>query len=626
MRKIQLGIKRFFDIVSSLVLIICLTVIPILLIIAIAIKATSKGPVVFKQERVGKDGKLFNIYKFRTMLIPKESFDKDGEPLGNYERITKVGAFLRKTSLDELLQLFNVLNGTMSVVGPRPTLKYQVDKYTNEQRRRLEMRPGITGWAQVNGRNDLSWTEKIKFDIEYIDKFSLFMDIKILFMTVGIVFGKRGIDFTKNDEISAENKPKTDEKKALVLCGGIPQVALIDELKRRGVYTILADMNDKCVAVSYADKFYPVSVLDVNAVMDLAKKENVNFVITVCADQVLQVMAEVSEKLNLPCYIDLKTAENVSKKSYMKKIFQNNGIPTSKFIVNETLDFDAIKDFQYPLIVKPEDSYSSRGVRKVGNPEEAKKAFEDAIKISRTKTAIIEEFVDGKEISVDVYVEEGKAYVLSASNLEKIKSQDRFVIYRTIYPARTSKEIYQKIEFVSQQIADAFNLKNSPMLIQLIDKGDEISVIEFCARTGGGDKFRLIKNASGFDVIKAAVDLAMGEKPHVEKTISNKIIVDEFLYCYPGVFDKIQGFEEMVNSGSISEYYLLKQKGSIMKEVTCSGDRVAYFTIEAEDMEEICDKYNHINATIKVLDENGKDILRHDLIDTYKKNFGVENK
>lgn len=617
MRKFQLAIKRIFDIVSSFALILVLTVIPVLLIIAIAIKVTSKGPVVFKQERIGKDGKAFYIYKFRTMLIPEESYDKDGNPLGNYERITKVGAFLRKTSLDELMQLFNVLNGTMSVIGPRPTLRYQVEKYTDEQRRRLEMRPGITGWAQVNGRNDLSWAEKIRYDIEYIDNFSIWMDIKILFKTVGIVFGRKGIEFTKNDAISSENKENVKVKKALVLCGGIPQVALIEELKNRGIFTILADMNEKCVAVGYADKFYPVSVLDVDAVAKLAKEENVDFIITVCADQVLQVMAEVSESLGLPCYIDFETAKNVSKKSYMKKIFEENGVPTSKYIVLDDLKESDVNGFVYPLIVKPVDSYSSRGVRKVFSFKELESAFREAVKISRTKTAVVEEFVEGKEVSVDIYVENGKAYVLSASNLEKIPASDKFVIYRTIYPADVSDNIYKQIEDVAQRIAEAFALKDSPMLIQLIDKGDSISVIEFCARTGGGDKFRLIKKASGFDVIKAAVDLALGEKPHVEFNRSEKFIVDEFLYCNKGIFDKLDGFDEMLRKGNITEYYQLKQKGAEIKEIASSGDRIAYFTIEADSKEELSEKYKEINDSVKVLDEKGNDILRHDLISTF---------
>lgn len=204
MRKLQLFIKRAFDLTVSVIALLVLTVIPVMIVIPIAIRLTSKGPAVFTQERAGKDGKIFKIYKFRTMRIPEDSLDENGNQLEPKQRITKIGRFLRKTSLDELMQLFNVLNGTMSIVGPRPTLPYQIERYTQEQRRRLDMRPGVTGWAQVNGRNDLTWTEKITFDLEYVDHFSLWMDIKILFKTVSVVFKKEGIEFTKNDAINAK--------------------------------------------------------------------------------------------------------------------------------------------------------------------------------------------------------------------------------------------------------------------------------------------------------------------------------------------------------------------------------------------------------------------------------------
>ena len=214
MRKVQLGIKRLFDIAASLILIIILTVIPVLIVIPILIRLDSKGPAVFKQDRVGLKGKVFQIYKFRTMRLPPEdSYVKDGvlyqangELLPSESRITKIGRLLRKTSLDELMQLSNVLNGTMSFVGPRPTLPYQVERYTDEQFRRHDMRPGITGWAQVHGRNDLTWTEKITYDLEYIDHFSLMMDIKVYFMTVATVLGGKGVEFTKFDSLTARKK------------------------------------------------------------------------------------------------------------------------------------------------------------------------------------------------------------------------------------------------------------------------------------------------------------------------------------------------------------------------------------------------------------------------------------
>ncbi|MBE6623022.1 MAG: sugar transferase [Ruminococcaceae bacterium] len=218
MRKFQLFIKRAFDLTASIILLVAMIIFPILIVIPIVIRLTSKGPAVFTQDRVGKDGKVFKIYKFRTMLIPEESFASDGRPLEPKERITKVGAFLRKTSLDELMQIFNIINGTMSFVGPRPTLPYQVENYNERQKKRLLMRPGITGWAQVNGRNDLAWGEKIEYDIEYIEKFNLWFDIKIFFKTIAVVLKQDGIAFTKNDAINAKVS-ETQEKPELEKIG-----------------------------------------------------------------------------------------------------------------------------------------------------------------------------------------------------------------------------------------------------------------------------------------------------------------------------------------------------------------------------------------------------------------------
>lgn len=403
--------------------------------------------------------------------------------------------------------------------------------------------------------------------------------------------------------------------KALVLCGGIPQIALLQDLKRRGITTVLADMNESVAGRAYADIFYPTSVLDVEGVKEVAIKEKVDFIITVCADQVLLVVAEVSEMLGLPCYIDHKTAVDVSNKICMKTVFRDNGIPTSKFVITETLDPEDIKDLKYPLIVKPVDSYSSRGVAKVTSYEELVPAFANAVKISRTHNAIVEEFVEGDEISVDIYVENGKAHVLCSSNLDKIGEGGKFIIHRTVNPANVSSVVEEKIEKVAQGIADAFGLKDSPMLIQMIVSGDDVSVVEFCARTGGGDKFRLIEKVSGFDVVGAVADITLGIKPHYEKKdIRKEYIINEFLYCNPGVFDHLEGFEELLADGIITEYFQLKTKGVEFKEINSSGDRVAYFTVQAYSREEALAKHAEANKRIKAVDAEGKDLIRHDLV------------
>ncbi len=192
MRKFHFALKRTFDIVVSLFFIILLTVIPVLIVVPLVIKLTSKGPAIFTQERVGKGMKPFKMYKFRTMIV--EQYDENGDEIMSEDRITKIGRILRKTSLDELPQLFNILNGTMSIVGPRPMLDYQAPRCEGEEVLRFEVRPGMTGLAQAKGRNNLGWPERIKYDIEYVKTFTFWLDIKILVLTVVMVFKHTGTE------------------------------------------------------------------------------------------------------------------------------------------------------------------------------------------------------------------------------------------------------------------------------------------------------------------------------------------------------------------------------------------------------------------------------------------------
>lgn len=180
--------KRFLDIIISLLFILCFWWLYIVIAILVRIKLGS--PVLFKQDRPGLNEKIFKMYKFRTMTDRK---DKDGNLLPDAERLTKFGKFLRSTSLDEIPEFFNVLKGEMSLIGPRPLLVRYLERYTKEQLRRHEVKPGISGWAQVNGRNAISWEDKFKYDIEYVDKLNFLLDLKIIFLTIKKVFKTEGI-------------------------------------------------------------------------------------------------------------------------------------------------------------------------------------------------------------------------------------------------------------------------------------------------------------------------------------------------------------------------------------------------------------------------------------------------
>ena len=187
------GLKTIGDRAMAALLLLLFS--PILLVVAIVLRVRMDSPIVFTQARPGKNSKIFTVYKFRTMT---SDYDKAGNLLSDEERLIPLGQFLRKASLDELPQLWNVLIGDMSFVGPRPLLVRYLERYNSDQARRHDVLPGITGWAQVNGRNALTWDEKFRLDLWYVDHWSLWLDLKILLLTVKKVFKQEGISQNEN--------------------------------------------------------------------------------------------------------------------------------------------------------------------------------------------------------------------------------------------------------------------------------------------------------------------------------------------------------------------------------------------------------------------------------------------
>lgn len=201
-------IKRILDFILSLIALIVLS--PVLLVVAILVRIKLGSPIIFKQQRPGKDERIFTLYKFRTMTDKK---DENGNLLPDSERLTKFGKMLRSTSLDELPELVNILKGDMSIVGPRPLLVKYLPYYTEEERHRHDVRPGLTGLAQVSGRNTISWKEKFDKDIEYVNNISFFNDCSVIIKTVIAVFKHDGVKLQAIPDLDKERcKEKVDEK------------------------------------------------------------------------------------------------------------------------------------------------------------------------------------------------------------------------------------------------------------------------------------------------------------------------------------------------------------------------------------------------------------------------------
>jgi sugar O-acyltransferase (sialic acid O-acetyltransferase NeuD family) len=285
----QRAIKITADVFLSLAGLVLLS--PLFVVIAVLIKLDSTGPVFFRQQRVGKRGKIFSIYKFRTMIENAQNQGKGYLIEKDDFRITKAGKFLRRYSLDELPQLINILQTTMSLVGPRPTLKYQVDQYDERQKMRLNVKPGLTGWAQVHGRNELSWPERIEHDIHYIEQWDLWLDIKIIFKTIGVLLSRHGV-YTDNMDKYAVSKKPMREKIFIFGAGGHAKV-VIDILRKQKIYEICGIVDDN--HASLPAKILNCPVLGGREVLSRLYSEGIKTAIIAIGDN--HIRKEIAEML-----------------------------------------------------------------------------------------------------------------------------------------------------------------------------------------------------------------------------------------------------------------------------------------------------------------------------------------
>lgn len=402
--------------------------------------------------------------------------------------------------------------------------------------------------------------------------------------------------------------------KILVLAGGADQVALIKELKLRGHEVVLLDYFENPPAKPYADKHIVASTLDVEAVERYAKEESVSLICTACTDQALLTVSYVSERLGLPCYIDYQTGLNVTNKSYMKKVLTDNDIPTARFSIVDKPDIEIIQGFKFPLVVKPVDCNSSKGVKKVESIEEYRQYITEAIQYSRSNTAIVEEYKEGKEISADFYIENGVAKLLSATTSLKINNRKSFTILCSDYPTlNESQEI--KVTQIAQDISKAFNLDNTPLLVQMIANDNEINVIEFSARMGGGSKYKLIEVLSGVNIMSKYVDRILGGYPEVKPSKQVDYCKMVYIYCNPGIYDHMEGLEMMKEEGMIDEYFLYKTKGMEIHKAETSGDRPSGYLCSASTADELSKKIKYVDSHIKAISNMGVDMMMHGLLE-----------
>jgi biotin carboxylase len=402
---------------------------------------------------------------------------------------------------------------------------------------------------------------------------------------------------------------------AIVLGGTFPHISLLEKLKERGYYTVLIDFFENPPAKLYADEHVMASTLDKDTVLEISIQKEASLVISAYIDQANVTACYVAEKLNLPHPYSYETALNVTNKLLMKSLMLNNNIPTSKFVVITNIDECEGVDLSYPVIVKPTDSNSSKGVRKADSLEELKSFAEKAFEISRNKKVIIEEYIIGKEIGIDCYISNGKATVLITKERRKIPAvmNQNEQIFGCIWPMTLSDFDFKPIEQIAERISMVFGLDNTPLMIQAIVNQDGINVIEFGARFGGGESFRIIKLATGFDPTSAVIDSYLGNEFALNHEIPEFYYADNFIYAKQGNFNEILGFESFLDDNTIEYIDSYKTKGALIGNELSSNNRVGVFTVKAKDKTSLMKKINSVLSNIDVIDLNGRSIMKRDI-------------
>ena len=401
-----------------------------------------------------------------------------------------------------------------------------------------------------------------------------------------------------------------DKPVAIVLGGTAPHVLLVNKMHERGYYVVLVDYLPNPPAKKVADEHVQASTLDKEQVLTIAKERGASLVISTCIDQANSVCCYVAEKLGLPHPYSYETSLYVTNKGLMKSRMKEYDVPSSSYLLTKSVDGVDWNAVSFPCVVKPVDCNSSKGVHRADSIDEAKPFVAEALNLSQTGEAIIEGFCAGDEIQVDCVALEGDADVVMTRSKVKSPGRNEAVLnsYGSIVPAQISDKVLPKLKQIAVNIAKGFGLRNTPFFYQAIVSEEEVNVLEFAPRVGGGLSYYMIKNFVGFDAVEAAVDSFLGQPISRNYHAPEKYYRTCLLYSRPCTFDHIEGMEELKTEGIVRECFITKSKGDVIDGDMRSSNRVGSFILEAETIQELQERLAACRSRISVIDNKGNNV------------------
>lgn len=399
---------------------------------------------------------------------------------------------------------------------------------------------------------------------------------------------------------------------AVVLGGTSPHIALISKLRNRGYYTILVDYHDHPAASKCADLHIRESTLDSEAVLSIAQEYQASIVISACIDQANATCCYVAEQMGLPHPYSFETALNVTDKGLMKNLFKEYGIPTSDFLVLDDLSVLPTLDIRYPVVVKPVDCNSSKGVHRADSDAELQRFAEVAMQTSRAKRIIVEGFCEGCEIQVDCVATDSIPHVIMTRRKNKLSTTPDSVLqsHGSLIPAGLTDDEYARIVSIAENIQRAFQLVNTPFFFQAMVHGEKINVLEFAPRIGGGLSYRIIEMVTGFDALEAVVRSFLNERIEVRTKKQNCLYATQLIYMRAGVFDRFKGVETVLQQELVEEFFSLKNRGAVVGDELSSGNRIGAFIVKGTSEEEMNIKISTALHLIEAFNIEGQPCLK----------------
>ncbi len=412
----------------------------------------------------------------------------------------------------------------------------------------------------------------------------------------------------------------SDTKPTAVVLGGTnPHIRLIELLQARGWRVVLVDYLDAPPAAPHADLHVQESTLHPDAVARVARAQNAELVIATCVDQANVVAIQVSEELGLPHPYSFATASLIGNKGGMKGRFAEANLPTAQHIFlgeDDVTDLEArIAHLTFPMVVKPADSNGSAGVRRVDDLEALRLHLATAFDISRVRQAVVEEFVEGAELSIDCFVENGRAkIVLVRRKFDMLNVPRDKVIQSTgsIAPWPLEERL-DEVEEILSKLAAAFELDNVSMLVQAFLNDSGISLIEFSPRLSGGTGSAVTKMISGFDAIEASLDSWLGNPVQVALNPSGLWLMTNTVYAQPGTFDRVEGVDALIDNGTIARMLPYKTAGMEIGNDMSTRSRVGAFLVTGPDRETVFARTRTAIDQMEVYDTQGNAIMRKDI-------------